>query len=209
MSGVFGRFGLCLEAFDALDSLTSILLGAPFVSDMSNESNSESYSTIIELIYQNAQQSIRDLNESINALNTTLSAVTGFSVVLVKFIGDLPGRTLDIPLTDLSNMLPCNICLLLKLSSLVFLLISSGIGLSALLPKSLKARIFSPAEQIEKCLELSEDEYKLLFIREFDRNIASLVELRDFKSQRLSYSGAVFVGAAAFAALDLGVGLLL
>ncbi len=174
------------------------------VLDMIDEPTQKSYSQIITLIFENAQQSIKDLDSSINVFNTKLSAVTGFSVVLIKFVGDLPDQSLEITSSDTIKELSCYSCSLFKILSLILLITSTLISLIALLPKkAANDRLISPAEQVEKCLELSEDEYKLLFINQYDRAIESLVKVRDGKARLLNWSGVTFVGAAVLSALDI------
>ncbi len=165
---------------------------------MAHEPCHEDYSRIIDLIFKNAQQSVKELDDSNNILNTKLSAVTGFSVILIKFVGELPDQSL---IVDAS--LFCYSCLLFKILSLLLLGASTLISLRALLPKKGNDQIISPAEQVEKCLSLSEDEYKLLFIKQYDRDIESLVELRDWKARRLNWSGEALVASAVFSALDI------
>ncbi|MEN9222993.1 MAG: hypothetical protein Q6M04_11205 [Thermostichus sp. BF3_bins_97] len=165
---------------------------------MAKEPSQEGYSKIIDLIFKNAQQSIKELDDSSNTLNTKLSAVTGFSIILIKFVGDLPDQSLIVDAN-----LHCYSCLLLKILSLILLVASTLISLRALLPKEGNNKIISPAEQAEKCLTLSEDEYKLLFIERYDQDIESLVELRDWKARRLNWSGEALVASAVFSALDI------
>jgi len=172
--------------------------------DMTNDSNQESYSQIIKLIFEDAQESIKVLDSSISILNTKLSAVVGFGVVLIKSVGDLPDQSLEITNMGWKTLLPCYSCSILKILALILLITSTLISLRALLPrKDGNDRIISPQEQVEKCLELSEDEYKLLFIEQYDRAIESLVERRNWKAKRLNWSGEALVGAAFLSALDI------
>lgn len=170
---------------------------------MIDEPGKDSYSKIIDLVFEDAQRSIESLDESSNILNTKLSAVAGFGIVLVKFVGDLPGQILNMTNTELNSPLICYSCSLLKILSLLLLIASTLIALRALLPKKGDDRIISPAEQVEKCLELSKDEYKLLFIQQYDRDIESLAELRDWKAQRLNWAGEALVASAILSALDI------
>jgi hypothetical protein len=140
---------------------------------------------------------LESLDRSINSLNAQLSAVAGFSAALIRFAGDLPDRS------SIST-LPCYTCSLLKISSLILLSTVTLISLSGFLPKDGgEDQIISPAEQVEKCINLSEDEYKLLFISQYDRDIESLNKLRIWKAQRLILSGRTFVAAAFISALNL------
>ncbi len=170
---------------------------------MIDKPTQESYSPIIELIFQNAKESIEHLESNLRDLNTKLSAVTGFGVLLIKFVGDLPDNSLEITTSDWTVSLSCYSCLLFKIISLILLVASTLISLIALLPKTGRDLLISPTEQIETCLELSEDEYKLLFIEQYERAIASLDERINRKFEQLKWSGTTLVGAAIFSALDL------
>lgn len=171
---------------------------------MTDEPTRKSYSQIVKLIFEDAQESIKFLDSSINNLNTKLSAIVGFGVVLIKSAGNLPDQSLEITGSGWSGLLSCYSCSVLKALILILLVISTLLSLRALLPrKDGKDRIISPAEQVEKCLELSEDEYRLLFIKEYDQAIESLVKRRDWKAKRLNWSGEALVAAATLSALDL------
>jgi hypothetical protein len=166
---------------------------------MADKPNQDSYNQIIELIFENAQESIKYLDGEIKSLSTQLTAVTGFGAALIKFADDLPDRSI-IP----SSSLPCNICSILKILSLLLLSVSIFISLTGLLPKAGgEDQIISPTEQVEKCIDLSQAEYKLLFIEQYDRNIKSLNDLRIWKSKRLLWSGGFFVAATIVSALNL------
>ena len=179
------------------------LLVLELLSDMNNGPTEESYSQIIKLIFEDAQESIKYLINSIGTLNTKLTAVVGFGVVLIRSAGDLPDQSLKI--TSWSGLLPCYCCSLLKTLTLILLVISTLISLRALLPRKddNDRIIIAPKEQVEKCLDLSEDEYKLLFINQYDLAIESLVKRRNRKARQLNLSGEALVGAACLSALDL------
>ncbi|PZV22689.1 MAG: hypothetical protein DCF12_20290 [Snowella sp.] len=166
---------------------------------MNDEPRLNSYTQIIDLIFTDAQESIKVLDSRVNILNTQLSAVAGFSAALIKFAGDLPDQSILI-----QDSLPCYSCSVLKILSLLLLVASAGISLIGILQKrGGEDSIFSPNEQVEKCLELTEDEYKLLFIDQYEKNIRSLSILSAWKGQQLILSGTVFVIATFLSALNL------
>ena len=134
-----------------------------------------------------------------NILNTQLSAVAGCSAALIKFAGDLPDQSILI-----QDSLPCYSCSVLKILSLLLLVASAAISLIGILKRpSGEDSIISPNEQVEKCLELTEDGYKLLFIDQYEQSIKSLSILSAWKSQQLILSGTVFVIATFLSALNL------
>jgi hypothetical protein len=164
---------------------------------MDDKPSQNSYTQIVDLIFENAKELLESLDRSINSLNAQLSAVAGFSAALIRFAGDLPDRSSI-------SALPCYTCSILKIVSLILLSTVTLISLSGFLPKDGgEDQIVSPAEQVEKCIDLSQDEYKLLFIAQYDRDIESLNKLRIWKAQRLILSGRTFVAAAFISALNL------
>lgn len=172
---------------------------------------SPDYSSIITLVFEDGQQSIKDLNAGIENLNTKLSAITGFDVILIKFIGDLPDKTLKVSCSLLDDCFPCYSCTFLKILSLILLIFSALISLLAFLPKEDNSKIISPSEQAQKFseLSLSEDEYKLFFIDKYSRDIESLVNVRDKKAKQLFQSAIILLFVAAFSALDILIATLL
>ncbi len=104
----------------------------------------------------------------------------------------------------MNSTLPCNSCSIFKILSLLLLSASTLISLNGLLPKDGgEDNIISPKEQFEKCINLDQDEYRLLFINQYDQNIETLNNLRIWKAKRLLLSGRTFVAAAIVSALNL------
>lgn len=151
------------------------------------------------MIFENAQKSIEDLDSEIKGLNTQLGSITGFSAALIKLAGDLPDQSLK-----MIDSLPCNSCSILKILSLVLLSVSIVISLNGILKKNGgEDSIISPTEQFEKCIDLCQNEYKLLFIRLYERDIKTLSNMSNWKAKRLLWSGCFFVTAAIVSALNL------
>jgi len=172
---------------------------------MANNPQSPNYSSIITLVFEDGQESVKNLNNSIDNLNTKLSAITGFDVVLIKFIGDLPDQTFQVNCSLSNDCLPCYGCTLLKGLSLILVIVSALISLLAFLPKEDNSEIISPSEQAQKFseLSLSEDEYKLFFIDKYSRDIKSLVKVRDQKTKQLFRSAIILLFVATFSSLDV------
>jgi hypothetical protein len=127
---------------------------------MNNIPNQDSYTQIIELIFENAQESVKTIDGTINRLNTQLGAVAGLSAALIKFANELPDQS-----TIFSSSLLCYGCSIFKILTILLLLISTLLSFWGLLPKDGdESNIFSPLEQRDKFIELSQDEYKLWFI---------------------------------------------
>ncbi|MEG4087776.1 hypothetical protein [Microcoleus sp. POL10_C6] len=69
----------------------------------------------ITLIYEYADQALKDLDQSINRLTTKLGVVLGFDAALIRFFSSLPDRSVAVNIDALDISLECNSCLLLKI----------------------------------------------------------------------------------------------
>ena len=128
-----------------------------------------------------------------------MSALAGFSAALIKFAGDLPDQQVI-----LQDSLPCYSCSILKVLSLVLLVVSATISLVGILKRrDGEDSIISPNEQVEKCLELTSDEYKLWFIDKYEKDIDSLGRLNAWKEKQLIFAGTIFVIGTFSSALNL------
>lgn len=116
------------------------------------------------------EKSIEDIQGSIDVLNTKLSAVVGFNAVLIRFSSSLPDKSLKIDIETLGVNLSCYSCLILKILSCILLIISIIISLIAFFPKG-TGTIIRPNELIEKCLKVSEQDYRLSIISLWDKDI--------------------------------------
>lgn len=97
--------------------------------DMTNFSPRSQSSQIIELIFQDAQKSITELEAQLSLIETKLNSVTGFGVLLIKFLGELPGQITIKAQCPLSEVFPYYSCAIFKTLSLITLLSAIGTSL--------------------------------------------------------------------------------
>lgn len=156
----------------------------------------------IQLIYEYAQQVLKDINSSQNTLNTKLAAVIAFDGLMIRFLSDLPDDSLILNLPDTGIYLNCKMCLFLKILSYCSLIISLIFGLRGFQPKK-GGEIVMPEELVEKCCNLTEERYRLSLINIWNKSIKELADLRDAEAKILNRA-VLFLGfAAILSAIDV------
>lgn len=156
----------------------------------------------IQLIYEYAQQVLKDLDSSQNTLNTKLGTVIGFDAIMIRFSSDLPDNSLVLNLPDTDICLKCKMCLILKILTLCSLIISLICGLWGFKPKKGGTNIL-PQKLIEKCLTITEERYRRSLIEVWNKSIIELAELRDATAKMLNRAVLFLVFAAIISALDV------
>lgn len=156
----------------------------------------------ITLIYEYAQQALKDLISTRTALNTKLAAVIGFDATLIRFSSSLPDKSLVIDLVNLDLHLNCYSCLLLKILSDTILVISLILALSGFRPQKV-GEIILPEELMEKCLEISEEHYRQSIIDDWNNLIKEVAKITDRTAKFLNRA-VLFLGIAAIlSAIDI------
>jgi hypothetical protein len=156
----------------------------------------------ITLIYEYAEKAIKDLQGSIDGINTKLSAVIGFNAVLIRFSSSLPDKSFKIDIAILGVIMSCYPGLILKIVSCILLIVSIIISLIALFPKS-TGTIVQPSELIEKCLKISEEDYRLSIITLWDKDIEEFDLRRKSKSKSLKVAVICLGFATILSGLDI------
>ncbi|MEB3341259.1 hypothetical protein [Okeania sp.] len=156
----------------------------------------------IQLIYEYAQQVLKDLDSSKNTLNTKLGTVIGFDAVMIRFSSDLPDDSLILNLPDTDICLKCNMCLILKILTLCSLIISLLFGLWGFKPKKGGTNIL-PQRLIEKCLSIPEENYRRSLIEVWNESIIELDKLRNDTAKMLNRAVFCLGFAAILSALDV------
>lgn len=156
----------------------------------------------ITLIYQYAEQALKDLDLSSNRLNTKLGVVLGFDAALIRFFSGLPDRSVEVTIDAFDISLECNLCLLLKSLSYLALIISLIYCFLGFKPQT-GGQIILPEELLEKCLDISEEDYRLSIIENRNQSIKELAKNRDKTSDL--FKGAIWtlIGAAILSAIDV------
>lgn len=189
-SGFGGGLGGC--GFEFLSALL----------DMETPMSSNENNANITLIYEYAEQALKDLELSSNRLTTKLGIVLGFDAALIRFFSSLPDRSLAVSIDALDISLECNFCLLLKVLSYLALIISLIYCLLGFKPKK-GGKIILPEELIEKCLYIPEEVYRISIIDNWNQSIKELAKTRDQTSDL--FKGAIWslTVAAILSAIDV------
>jgi hypothetical protein len=156
----------------------------------------------ITLIYEYATQALKDLELSINRLNTKLGVVLGFDAALIRFFSTLPDRSLAVNIEALDISLECNFCLVLKISSYLALIISLIYCFLGFKPQ-IAGQIILPEELREKCLDITEEEYRLSIIENWNQSIKELAKNRDQISDLFKRAIWALICAAILSAIDV------
>ena len=127
----------------------------------------------ITLIYEYAQQTLKDLISSRTALNTQLAAVLGIDAALIRFSSGLPDKSLIINLANVNIHLNCYSCLWLKILSYLSLIISLAFALWGFRRQKVGEFIL-PEELMEKGLEIPEELYRASIIQDCNDLIKEL-----------------------------------
>ncbi len=164
--------------------------------------NSEKDNSNIQLIYEYTKQVLEDIDSSQNTLNTKLGAVIAFDGLMIRFLSDLPDDSLVLNLPDMDIYLNCKMCLYLKILSYCSLIISLIFGLRGYQPKK-GGEIIMPEELIERCLNITEEHYRLSLIKFWNKSIKELADLRDAEAKILKRA-VLFLGfAVILSAIDV------
>ena len=156
----------------------------------------------IKLIYEYAEQALKDLDSSSSVLNTKLGAVLGFDVTCLRFSSDLPAKSCIIQMANIDASLICYSCFLLKIFTCLALLCSLFFGWSGFKAKT-TGIIILPEELIEKCIDISEDYYRHSIIKILNQSIQEVASARDETAKKLNRSVFFLLIAATLTAIDV------
>lgn len=157
----------------------------------------------IALIYEDTHRSISQLISRIDSLNTRLTLMLGFEAAFVRLTADLPGQ-LDIVGEQSPLFLGmCNLCLALKLSTFVTLLIAILFALVGILPVVGKG-FLDPIDQLEDDNIDDQKQFQEKVVRLLAENsIPDLEKILTKKSRNLKRSILALGTAIAASAINL------
>lgn len=158
----------------------------------------------IIIIYDYTQYRIKLTNDSINALNTKLSAVLGFSGVSIFFSINLPNQ----PFLTNSIDLVCYSCLLLKVSVSVALAIAICIAIQGFRPKAVGG-MTPPRILMNEYYHDSEENCRLVITKTWLEALDEFEAMRDIKSKIADRSIISLCIAACLAVSDIVLAALL
>ncbi len=162
--------------------------------------NTDVHSSNIKLIYDYAEQAIKVVDASIDRLNVKLGLVFSLDIILIYFF---------ISIADITPFLHCTLCLILRVLSYHFLIFSLCFCLSGFKPKK-SGSLILPEELIGKCFDLSDEEYRVVIIDNWNQSLKELAASRDLTSIQLDSAmanlalSAIFAGVSAMASVLLG-----
>lgn len=159
----------------------------------------DDHSSNIKLIYDYAEQAIKVVDASIDRLNLKLGLIFSLDIILIYFF---------ISIADITPFLHCTLCLILRIVSYHFLIFSLCFCLSGFKPKK-SGFLILPEELIEKCLTISDYQYRFLLIESWNCSIKDLTESRNLTSVQLDRAIATLALSAIFAAISAMASVLL
>jgi hypothetical protein len=182
------------------------------------DKNKEIDSSILELVYDDANESVEILRKNLNSINTKLSLLIGFNATFVTLLSRLPNQTaisvdvqqqlstaISYPQAyQMYKLIVITLNWLLLIKPLVLLLIIGSIllAISSILPSPVKSVIL-PSIMLKKGVNQSEEKFRTAIILNRDKTIKRLQELVNKKAEKLEQSLRLLAGAAAFIALDI------
>lgn len=154
--------------------------------------NIDDYKSNIKLIYDYSEKAVKIVDASIDRLNIKMGVVFGLDIFLIYSF---------ISIADITPFLDCTLCLILRVISYHFLIFSLCFCLSGLKPKK-SGSIILPEELLEKCLNLADDQYRMLIIANWSQSIKELAETRDALSIQVDGALVNLALAAIFASVS-------
>lgn len=138
--------------------------------------DSDDIAKIVELIYEDSENSLKFVRDAANTWNTRLSVLTGLNATLIRFAMDLPSGT---PCSE-----TCHSCLLFKSFALILLAVSIVLSLVGIFPK-VQETLILPGSQLAKS-DGSEMEFRRDVIQKRDEVIRNFLELTNTKAGKFS-----------------------
>lgn len=173
---------------------------------------------VLELIYEDSNNSFKLLRDDINSVNTRLTLLIGFNATLASLLPRLPIQSflfLDCQFcheTDklyphaglLTRLLITVINYLLSIKPLISLLLGTSIffAIWGILPSATPMFIF-PRKMLEKARENSEEDFRVGVIENRDETITRLQRLIGRKALRLKCALVTLGCAALFTVIDI------
>lgn len=160
-------------------------------------------SSIIELIYQDANESVDILRSNLNSVNTKLTILIGFNATFITLLSRLVNQTsisIDVQ-KELSKaefyphasqlyeliLFLLNWCLLIKPLVSILIIASALSAITGIMPTPVPSTIF-PSALLDKGKERSEEEFRKAVILNRNETMNRLQTLTDRKATSLKHS---------------------
>ena len=155
--------------------------------------------TNIKLIYEYTEYRLKLVNDSINALNTKLSAILGFSATSIVFSINLPNQAF---ITNPAENSLCYCCLLLKIIVCVLLVATIYIGINGFRPKA-GGGMTPPSLLLEENYYDSDEDCRLIITKTWIEALKELESIRDEKAKFVEKAVSTLCGAALVASFSV------
>lgn len=156
--------------------------------------------TNVKLIYDYTEALYKGVSDNIDAINTRLGAVIGFSGLLLRFAVDLP---------DVSNIIAgfhCNTCLMLKIAccgAAIVSILLAAFGLTG----NPAGRIVKPNTLLDKYYTDTEEKCRLYITRTWIQAIEDMRAVRQKQARKLNQAIWALVVAAIASGVDILMGI--
>jgi hypothetical protein len=174
--------------------------------------------TILKLICEDANESIKILRDDLNLINTRLTLLIGFNATFASLLPRLPNQIyIKIQVQDVIKKMDfyphakqlfslclsiLNWCLLIKPIIALLLGISVTFAILSVLPSSTPIVLF-PKKMLEKSKDRSEEEFRNGFIQNRDETIKRLQNLISKKASNWKYALLTLGGTAILTVVDI------
>lgn len=181
------------------------------------KSNDHYNNLVLKMIYDDSKESFKILRDDLNSINTRLTLVIGFNATLVGLLSKLPMQEIfllkvsslqiyDVNLPSI-KMLANSVRIanwILSVKPLITILIIFSLlrAILSVLPSALPV-VISPKKMLLKSKNLSEEDFKIIFIENRDETIKKIQDLMTKKASNLRYALLALCGAAILTVLDI------
>ena len=182
------------------------------------KSNDQYNNSILEMIYKDANESCKSLQDNINSTNTRLTLLIGFNATFASLLPKLPIQNMFLIKVqnsqEFDNLYPyaidiinifimfCNWLALIKPLIAILLGISLTLAILGVIPSSIPIVIF-PKKMLEKGKDSSQEDFMIGVIKNRDDTIRRLQKLVEEKASNLKYSLITLTVTALFTVLNL------
>lgn len=170
------------------------------------------------MIYKDANESCKSLQDNINSTNTRLTLLIGFNATFASLLPKLPIQNMFLIKVqnsqEFDNLYPyaidiinifimfCNWLALIKPLIAILLGISLTLAILGVIPSSIPIVIF-PKKMLEKGKDSSQEDFMIGVIKNRDDTIRRLQKLVEEKASNLKYSLITLTVTALFTVLNL------
>lgn len=182
------------------------------------QSNNQYNESIVEVIYEDANQSFKLLRDDINLINTRLTLLIGFNATFASLLPKLPVQKIFsikyeslqeythlYPYAEPFLKIPIDIInWLLSIKPLVALFVAFSVAFAILsvLPSSTPI-VLLPEKMLDKSKNCSVEVLRIGIIKNRNETIKRLQNLIDRKAKKLKYALITLGGAAILTVLDI------